>query len=170
MMFVTATVLDLVHAFRRDEPRDEMVRIIARESRLAEARLHAYVVMSHHVHLVIHLSKTMDIRKFMQRLKPNAGRSISRLLTSEDLAEFDAQHGLNSNTFWQRSFRSVEIVGDNMLEQKLDYIHQNPVKAEYVVRPEEYRWSSARLFEQGLWSAEKGLPFEAVAESVVKPD
>jgi hypothetical protein len=53
-----------------------------------------------------------------------------------------------------------------MFWQKMDYIHHNPVKAAYVERPEEYRWSSAALVMSGLLSEESGLPYEAVIESL----
>ncbi|MBI1756429.1 MAG: hypothetical protein HYR64_04895 [Fimbriimonas ginsengisoli] len=47
--------------------------------------------------------------------------------------------------------------------QKLDYIHGNSVRAGLVARPEDYRWSSARLYEQGLYDEDRGLAEQVLA-------
>ncbi|MFI5386495.1 MAG: hypothetical protein ACHQ50_10290 [Fimbriimonadales bacterium] len=52
-LFITTTVLDFVHAFHRAEPRDAMVFAIAHECKVARATLYGYVVMPHHVHLLV---------------------------------------------------------------------------------------------------------------------
>jgi len=48
--------------------------------------------------------------------------------------------------FWQDGNEAKEIHSTSFLEQKLDYIHQNPVVAEIVSEPEEYIYSSARNY------------------------
>ena len=45
--------------------------------------------------------------------------------------------------FWQEGNDAQEIYLNDYFEQKLNYIHENPVKAEIVNRPEDYRYSSA---------------------------
>jgi REP element-mobilizing transposase RayT len=165
-VFVTTTVLDFVHAFARSEPKDQMVVCIARACRQMDTLLHGYVVMPHHVHLLITLGKEFNVRRFMQRFKPVSGAKVARLLTKEELSGFAAQSGLNRNTFWQRSFRSYVADNDRLFNQKLDYIHENPVSAGYVVRPVDYRWSSASLIEAGHYDVRTGLDIDAVLESV----
>ena len=54
--------------------------------------------------------------------------------------------------FWQEGNEAKEIHTNSFLDQKLDYIHNNPVKAEIVARPEDYLYSSASDY-----SGEKGL-------------
>jgi len=54
--------------------------------------------------------------------------------------------------FWQKGNEAKEIHTNSFLEQKLNYIHDNPVKAEIVARPEDYLYSSALDY-----SGEKGL-------------
>jgi hypothetical protein len=53
-----------------------------------------------------------------------------------------------------------------MFRQKMEYLHNNPVKAGYVESPEDYRWSSARFLMSGLWSEERGLAYAEVIESL----
>src|SRR5437870_354767 len=96
-MFITTTVLDFIHAFHRSEPRDAMVFAIAHECKLARAALFAYVVMPHHIHLVVRLHESMNVRKFMNVLKRESSRAVTRLLGEVELREFDQQRGLNGN-------------------------------------------------------------------------
>jgi putative transposase len=46
--------------------------------------------------------------------------------------------------FWQNEYHPVELPDNNMMDSKLDYIHENPVKEGIVEKPEDYIYSSAR--------------------------
>lgn len=164
-LFITTTVLDFVHAFHRQEPRDAMVFAIARECKILRATLYGYVVMPHPVHLLIRPHPKMNGPQFMQVFKKKSGESVSKLLGEAELRQFDQQRGLNGNTFWQYSFRSIVIESQEMFWQKMNYIHLNPVKAGYVQGPEDYRWSSARLVLEGKLSTEAGLAYDEVVGS-----
>jgi putative transposase len=49
--------------------------------------------------------------------------------------------------FWQHHNKPIELWSNNVIKQKIDYIHNNPVLAGLVVRPEEWKYSSARNFQ-----------------------
>lgn len=58
----------------------------------------------------------------------------------------EAAAGTNQNQaymFWQKTNRPIEIVGPGMFEQKVEYIHNNPVEEGLVTLPEQYAHSSA---------------------------
>jgi putative transposase len=111
--------------FTRNELRDAM----ATELKIARATLYAYAVMPHHVHLLVRPHPKMNGPKLMQMFKKNTGQAIMKLLSETEQRQFDQQRGLNGNTFWKYSFRSIVIDREGMLSQKVNYIHQNPVKA-----------------------------------------
>lgn len=165
-LFVTTTVLDFVHAFHRPDVRDAMVFAIATECKLARATLYGYVVMPHHVHLVVRPHETMNGPEFMKIFKKESGEAIVKLLSEAELRQFDQQRGLNGNTFWKYSFRSVVIGSERMFWQKMNYLHRNPVEAGYADAPEDYRWSSARLLLEGKMSRESGLAYHGVVGSL----
>lgn len=165
-LFVTTTVLDFVHAFRRTEMRDAMGYHLARECKLAGVTLYGFVVMPHHIHMVLRLTPTLTGPDFMRAFKANTAGAMRRLLTEPDHREFDQQRGLGRRQFWKPSYRSILIEGGSMFWQKMEYLHLNPVKAGYVENPENYRWSSARFLMSGLWSEERGLPYAEVMESL----
>jgi putative transposase len=55
--------------------------------------------------------------------------------------------------FWQEGNHPVELISNEMIEQRLDYIHQNPVKAGFVHKAEDFVYSSAANYcgEKGLF-------------------
>jgi hypothetical protein len=98
-------------------------------------------------------------------LKKYTSRQITELLT-ENVKESRKKWMLNmfrfvgeqreDNTiyqFWQFGFHPVELHTNEMLEQRLNYLHENPVKAGLVWEPWHYKYSSAIDY----YTEEKGL-------------
>jgi hypothetical protein len=108
----------------------------------------------------------MNGPKLMQMFKKNTGQAIMKLLSEAEQRQFDQQRGLNGNTFRKCSFRSIVVDREGMLSQKIDYIHQSPVKAGCVERAEEYLWSSARLLMSGSMDEQTGLAYNEVVNSL----
>ncbi len=54
--------------------------------------------------------------------------------------------------FWQDHNKPIELYSNNVIQQKIDYIHFNPVEAGFVDLPEAYLYSSARDY-----AGQKGL-------------
>jgi putative transposase len=52
--------------------------------------------------------------------------------------------------FWQRNSLSIPLYSKSVFEQKLEYIHYNPVKAGLCNLPEEYYYSSANFYKTGI--------------------
>lgn len=117
--------------------------------------------MPHHVHFIAVVPEGKTIGWLMSRVKSNAARRILPLLDQVTLGEFDQQRGLNGRSFWQRSFRSFVLTSEDGFLQKVRYIHDNPVRSGLVESAPEYRWSSARMFEEGRWREDGGLMAEA---------
>ena len=63
------------------------------------------------------------------------------------MSYFKKRYKINSDfQVWQEGFHPQLIQSEEMLLQKIVYIHQNPIKRGLVDRPEEWRYSSARNF------------------------
>ena len=52
--------------------------------------------------------------------------------------------------FWERNALSIEIWSENVLMQKLKFIHENPVRAGICRYPEDYMYSSVLLYKTGI--------------------
>ncbi len=169
-VFVTTTCLDFVHAFDEPTMRDLMSRTLIDECRLAGAVLHGFVVMPHHVHFIVAVPQGRTISQTVGRIKSVSARNMLEALDAATLAKFDQQRGLNRRMFWQRSFRSFVLTSKSGFLQKLEYLHDNPVRAGLVERREDYCWSSARHFQAGLWNEEHGLTVPDVEYLVQDPN
>jgi REP element-mobilizing transposase RayT len=156
-VFVTTTILDFVQVFREPKLADLAIRELALHHRKKGARLHAFVIMPEHIHFLSTLPPDQNSIAFVGRLKTRLADEIIPRLDPLTRSKFDQQRGLNRRVFWQRSFRGLEVEGQDMFWQKAEYIHLNPVRRELVLYPEDYRWSSARLFLKGCWDDLRGL-------------
>ncbi len=92
-------------------------------------RIHAYVLMTNHVHLLI---------------TPDTERSISRTMQSLGccyVRYFNTAYG-RTGTLWEGRFRATLVDTDQYLLACYRYIEENPVRAGMVASPANYRWSS----------------------------
>ncbi len=155
--FFTTTCLDFNHALRRPAIRDVMCMRLCDDSLYYGALLHAFAVMSNHIHIIATMPDDLDGSAFMKRLKERSAKQVLPMLNDEERHGFDGQRGLNQRKFWQVSFDSLPIESRRALLQKLEYVHNNPVEAGLCERAEGYRWSSAQFHSQGLWGPDLGL-------------
>ena len=113
--------------------------------------LHAYVLMENHFHLVGSSDRFSDE---MRKLKSFTARMIvDRLKKDNDwatLANLKVNgQGTKANQgyrVWEEGFHPKAITDETMLRQKIEYIHNNPVRRGYVDIPEHWRYSSARQY------------------------
>ncbi len=110
----------------------------------------AYVIMSDHIHLLVHAERAME--DVLRLVNGVAARRVIQYLKDGDLQTslFKLRGELRDrnhrHSVWQHHPDSLDIYAEKTLRQKVEYIHMNPVRAGLVARPEEYRFSSARLW------------------------
>ena len=92
-------------------------------------RIHAYVLMTNHVHLLVSAEAGGAVSRMMQAL----GRRYVRA--------FNARYR-RTGTLWEGRYKSCLIDSDRYLLACLRYIELNPVRAAMVAQPWDYRWSS----------------------------
>jgi putative transposase len=96
--------------------------------------LFAYVVMPDHVHLLLRVPQNISLQKLMNHINGAASRKLNQL------------RGTTGQKFWQGGFFDVRIRGLVDFAVKVNYIHNNPVKAEFVQEAEQYQFSSANTY------------------------
>lgn len=107
-------------------------------------RLYAYVIMENHIHLV---AEAPDLGRCMQAFKGYTVREVISLAQATGkewlLHQFDycrkAYKDNSQYQVWQEGSHPQLIQGDDMLRQKIMYIHNNPVRRGYVDKPEYWR-------------------------------
>ena len=113
--------------------------------------LNAYIIMENHLHLVASSNdlikeigdfKSFTARSILDHLEASKSTSLLRdLSASKLLHKKDRQY-----QFWQEGSHPQAIQGEKMMEQKIEYIHYNPVRRGYVDEPLDWRYSSARNY------------------------
>jgi len=110
--------------------------------------LYGYVIMPNHVHIIwckqpewLNKNVQQHFSKFTaQQLK------FSLMNNSAELKNYKSTQNDRDYQFWERRPHKATLYNRNVLEQKLDYIHYNPVKAGLCNLPEDYTYSSARYY------------------------
>jgi len=151
--FVTCTVLHWIPVFTRPET----VEIVLNSLRFLQSeglKVYSYVVLENHLHMVV---QSDDLPRDMARLKQFTARQCLAFLQEqgvktllEQFAFYKKAHkSERSFQFWQEGYHPEWIQSDEMMRQKIEYIHFNPVKRGYVDLPEHWRYSSARDYYAG---------------------
>jgi REP element-mobilizing transposase RayT len=153
--FISFSVVGWVDLFTRDVYREILLDSFKYCQKEKGMLLHAFVIMTNHVHMIIsRASEKVLLENIIRDLKKfTSGRIIIEI--KQNLQESRKQWMLdifrkagneNSNNFryqlWQQDNHPIELVGNKIMDQKLDYIHENPVKQGFVFEAEDYPWSS----------------------------
>ncbi|MEQ8629438.1 transposase [Ekhidna sp.] len=160
--FITCQVIGWVDVFSRQTYRDIIISSL--KYCMAEKNLivYAYVIMTNHVHLILRskserLSDTVrDFKRFTsnQILKSiDENHSESRKDWMNIVFEYHARFNkrVKDKQFWTHENHAVELNNNEVMDSKLNYIHENPVRAGWVERAEDYLYSSARNYA-GLYN------------------
>ncbi len=105
-----------------------------------------FVVMPDHVHAILWFANPGQLSECMKQWKRTSSVRIGRLL-DEVLTEYD--NAIAVRRTWQAKYYMFNIYSRKKLEEKLQYMHQNPVRAGLVALAAQWRWSSARYYELG---------------------
>lgn len=118
-------------------------------------RVHAYCLMTNHVHLVITPANNDDsVSKLMRVLAARQTRYINRRLK-------------RTGTLWEGRFKASPIDTDNYLLACYRYVELNPVRAGLVENPADYHWSSFRFnasLVEGSW-LDRSATYQALGQS-----
>jgi REP element-mobilizing transposase RayT len=109
--------------------------------------------MSNHIHLIWQVRGDRSPSEVQKSLLENISKQIKKDLSIyhlEVLKIFESTQKDRSYHFWKRRPLSIELFTPEVFDQKLDYIHMNPVHAGLCEYPEQYNYSSARYYYQGL--------------------
>jgi REP element-mobilizing transposase RayT len=116
--------------------------------------LHGYVIMPTHAHYIVSIDPPEKLSDVMRDFNRFTSQRITELLEEirrNELLEIFQQAAKdegrgNRYKVWQDGFHPVAIDTEDFFQQKLEYLHENPVRKGFVERPEYWRYSSARNY------------------------
>jgi len=124
--------------------RNRFVRILDEVRVRHRFALLGYVVMPEHVHLLIGEPAEGNPSKVLQVLKQKVSRCLrgNRTISARQLRLSFASEGEEAPAFWQRRFYDFNVWSAKKIFEKLEYMHDNPVKRKLVSHPKAWPWSS----------------------------
>jgi len=150
-LYITVVTKNRLPIFQKDYMKAVLCRAVDEARASAGFLLFAYVIMIDHMHLltsrptttsnVLHVLKGLTARRVIDHLKEN------NYLSSLSKLEHQEQDRNHRYSLWQTEKNVLPIFSEGMFMEKLNYIHQNPVRAGLVDRSTDYRWSSARIWQ-----------------------
>lgn len=155
--FITCTVIDWVDLLTRPDYKQIIVDSLKHCQKNKGLQVHAFVIMSNHFHAILSSTQTplndivRDIKKFTSKefIKTIAETNESRRVWLLKKFSFAANRikRVDSYKIWKDGFHPIELTDMEMVWQKLDYIHMNPVKQMIVLEPHHYYFSSAAFYQ-----------------------
>ena len=160
--FITSTILHWIPVFTNQESVEILIQSFKHLQKSDDLKVFAYVILENHFHLV---ASSSDISKSMQKFKSFTAKEILQLLQTkgvktilEQLAFYKKAHKTTTQyQLWQEGIQPKLIENEEMMINKIEYIHNNPVKRGYVEKAEHWRYSSARDYasKEGLLEVER---------------
>jgi len=155
LYFVSFAVVYWIDLFVRNEYKEIMLDSWKHCQANKGREIYGWCIMTSHIHMIIgtHGAKLEDIMRDMKKHTSLELKKAIQNHPSESRREWliwmmeraGKKNSQNQNfQLWQQDNHPIELSDFKMLHQKLDYIHNNPVEAGIVEKPEDYLYSSAR--------------------------
>ena len=152
--FVTLTVVGWIDVFTRQDYRDILVQNLSHCQEKEGLEIYAYVIMSNHFHMIAR-RKDADLGELLGRFKSFTAKKIIESIEANQresrkewlmylfkfFAKLNKQY--SKHHFWQYINHPTSVNSAMIFKQKVDYIHQNPVRAGLVLEPHHWLYSSA---------------------------
>jgi len=163
IFFVTFTIVDWVDIFTRPAYKQLIIDSLAYCQQHKGLELYAYCLMTNHLHLLVSAQQPVILSDIIRDFKKHTNKKIIQLIQTENESRRDwilyrfQYHAKYNNRVqdykvWQDGYHGIACDRIEILVQKLNYIHDNPVTAGIVLEPEHYIYSSAANYagEDGI--------------------
>jgi putative transposase len=153
--YLTFTVVGWIDIFTRQSYRDIFIESLKYCQQNKGLHLHAYVIMSNHVHLIVSADEGFTVSGFIRDCKKFTSKKILDEIENSGIESrkewmlhqfkyYASRHQRNDTyQLWEHDNHPIELTSPAFIQQKIDYIHQNPVAAGLIYRAEDYIYSSA---------------------------
>ena len=157
--FVTFTVVEWIDVFIREEYIQIFLDSLQYCQKHKGLEVGAWCVMTSHIHLILRAGESSKLEGVIRDLKSYTSRHIRKQIVNNTresrrewmLSMMEKLGTEKSNNkdfqFWQQHNHPIELNTNDLTIQRLDYVHQNPVKSGYVSQARDWVYSSARDYE-----------------------
>jgi REP element-mobilizing transposase RayT len=155
--FLTFATVGWVDVFTRKVYRDILIDSLNFCTKEKGLRIFSCVIMSNHIHMVCRAQEEYKLSEIIRDFKKFTAKQIIKAIQTEAesrrewmLAVFGKAGSSNPNNkiyqVWRQDNHPIELYTNSVINQKIEYIHMNPVRAGIVANSEDYLYSSARNY------------------------
>lgn len=147
--YLTTVTKDRLQVFRRQDMKAIACNALNEARQSCGFLIFAYVIMPDHLHVVTDSEKRSRVllrfingiigRRIIDFLKQGYPASLQKLRRQED------RRG-HKYSLWDHHANARVLTSEEMFRQRVNYTHKNPVRAGLVKKPEDYKYSSARIW------------------------
>jgi REP element-mobilizing transposase RayT len=157
--FITTTIVAWVDIFTRLNHKNTIINALRYCQKNKGLEIYAYVLMPSHLHILCRANEGFDLSHIMRDFKKFTSQQIIKNILEQaesrrewllEMFSKACKHLARDQKYkvWQDGYHAEEISSNKFLYQKLNYIHNNPVKDKIVEKPWDYLFSSARSYAE----------------------
>ena len=162
--FISFAVVEWLDVFTRNEYKNIIIDSLHYCQKEKGMEIFAWCIMTSHIHLIFRSAGEQkpefligDFKRFTSKaivkaIIENPQESRKEFLLEQFRKAGNSSSNVNQYQFWRHDNHPVELWSNKVIDEKIDYIHKNPVEAGLVFRAEDYMYSSAADYadEKGL--------------------
>jgi len=139
-----------------DRAKGIVVHYLEKQLKNQKGSLAGFVVMPDHVHALVRFQEPGVLSVFMNQWKRRSSMALKKHF-QERLKAYESRMGLEGSAVWQPKYYSFEVFSRAKVLEKLEYMHNNPVKSGLVAHAKEWVFGSAPWYLSGR---PVGVPIE----------
>ena len=155
--FVTITVVDWIDVFTRKNHKLQIIDSLRYCQQVKGLEVYGWCLMPSHLHMIVKATGRQKLNEILRDFKKFTAKAIIAAIIEQSesrrkwmLARFEYNgkflKRIEKYKFWQDGNHAEVILTPDLFYQKLNYIHNNPVKEMIVSKQEDYYFSSARNY------------------------
>ena len=160
LYFVSFATINWIDVFVRDHYSWEIVESLRYCITNKGMEIYCWCIMPSHVHLIFRAKennpgdllrdfKTYTSKRIQSMIKENPQESRKEWMLSMMKKAGEKNSNVKNSQFWQQHNKPIELWSPEVILQKLNYIHMNPVEAGFVTEPHYWKYSSAADYSGG---------------------
>jgi putative transposase len=143
-----ATIHEWKFLLEKEEYKNVIIKSLQFLTENKRVRIYAFVIMSNHIHFIWQAENGYDLSNVQTSFKKYTSQQFLKLLENDSTNNEYASYAIDrKHRFWKRNSLGTELFSPAVLQQKIEYIHNNPVRARLCNFPEDYRYSSAVFYK-----------------------
>jgi REP element-mobilizing transposase RayT len=150
MHYSTITIIEWIDIFTKPEYFEIITDSLTYCRKNKGLELYDFIIMTNHLHLIVRANEGNELSDIINSFKRHTTKKILKQLEKDNrkyilnlIKNSFARKKGNDRQIWQRENCPVPIMSEKFYLEKVNYIFNNPVRKQYVEKPEDWVYSSA---------------------------